>query len=134
MTLHIHIQPHAGPPLYQQIVDEVKSAFLRGAVEAGERLPSVRELAVTLGVNPTTVVKAYDTLANERLIVRRQGQGAFVADGKPALAPEEKESLLAELAHRLALEGLRLGWTETELVAQLRAELRALRPDKRRKQ
>ncbi|MDA1264728.1 MAG: GntR family transcriptional regulator, partial [Planctomycetota bacterium] len=129
--LHVHLQPHGGPPLYRQIVDEVKSAFLRGALQPGEKLPSVRELAATLGINPTTVVKAYDTLAHERLIVRRQGQGAFVQAGEQPLHEDEKDSQLAELARRLAVEGRRLGRTETELVELLRDQLRALRPPKK---
>ncbi|MCP3918535.1 MAG: GntR family transcriptional regulator [bacterium] len=133
MPLRIHIQPNSGVALYKQVANEVKAAFLRGALGSEERLPSVRELAAELGVNPTTIVKAYDQLENERLIVRRQGQGAFVAGGREPLRPEEEQGLLTKLARQLALEGRRLGWSEAEIKAQLDHELRALRPTRKRK-
>ncbi len=128
MNIDIQVSPAAGVPLYRQVANEIKAACLRGYVRPGERLPSVRELATTLGLNPTTVVKAYDLLAHERVITRRQGQGAFVADGEQPLLPGERQALLARLAHELALEGRRLGMSETALIALLRDELRQLRP------
>jgi GntR family transcriptional regulator len=116
-------------PLYRQIASEVKAAFLRGFLQPGERLPSVRELAAQQGLNPTTVVKAYDLLDHERLIVRRQGQGAFVAGGTQPLAPDERKAIVDELAAALALEGRRLAWSEEELIQALREQLEALRPE-----
>jgi len=132
VNLPIDINPNSGIPLYRQIVSSVKAAFLRGYIRPGERLPSVRELAAHLGVNPTTIVKAYDRLEHERLIVRRQGQGAFVADGQQPLHPEERVEILTKHAAQLAIEGRRLGLTERELLELLREELRQLRPEKRR--
>ena len=132
MTLSIHIQPGSGEPLYRQIADEVRAAFLRGDLRAGDKLPSVRALAAQLGMNPTTIVKAYDVLAAERLIVRRQGQGAFVAGGSEPLHEGEQDERLRQAAARLALEGRRLGWTEKQLAALLREELQKLRPEKKR--
>lgn len=129
MVLRIQIRPNSGLPLYRQIANEVKAAFLRGYVRPGERLPSVRELASELGINPTTVVKAYDLLDRERLVVRRQGQGAFVAGGDEPLRPEERDARIGELAQELALEGRRLGFTEEAIGELVRRELRALRPD-----
>lgn len=129
VSLPIRIQPASGVPLYRQIASEVQAAFLRGYLKPGDRLPSVRELAAQQGLNPTTVVKAYDLLAHERLIVRRQGQGAFVAGGTEPLEPEERRAIVDELAGQLALEGRRLGWSEEELVEVLRERLAALRPE-----
>ncbi len=132
MPLRIHIQPNSGVPLYRQVADEVKAAFLRGVLAPEERLPSVRELAAQLGIDPTTIVKAYDQLENERLIVRRQGQGAFVAGGQEPLLPNEAQGRVAELARQLALEGRRLGWSEAQIKRELEVELRALRPKRKR--
>lgn len=128
MNIHIHVQPGSATPLYRQIADEVKAAFLRGDLEPGERLPSVRELAGHLSMNPATVVKAYDLLANERLIVRRQGQGAFVADGNQPLHDGERKELIARLARQLAIEGRRVGMSEEELREAFERELASLRP------
>jgi GntR family transcriptional regulator len=128
VTLPIRIHPNSGVPLYRQIANEVKAAFLRGFLRPGERLPSVRELAASHGLNPTTVVKAYDQLDRERLIVRRQGQGAFVAGGTEPLSPDERDERVERLADELALEGRRLGLSEAELVELLKVKLRDLRP------
>lgn len=134
MPIDLRLRPSAGTPLYRQIVDEVRSAFVRGLLTPGEKLPSVRELSAQLGVNPTTVVKAYDGLEAERLIVRRQGVGAFVAESTdPVIAPGEDEERLREGAAALALEGRRLGWSERRLVALFEDELRGLRPEESKK-
>jgi len=134
VKLHIRINPSSGQPFYRQIADQVKADFLRGFLEAGEQLPSVRELAAELAMNPTTIVKAYDLLENERLIVRRQGKGAFVADGKQPMHAKERAQILRELAARLALEGRRLGLEEHDIEALLQAELKKLRPGPSRAQ
>ncbi len=115
-------------PLYRQIANEVKAAFLSSRLQAGERLPSVRELAAELAMNPTTIVKAYDLLENERLIVRRQGQGAFVADGRQPLPAGERHALIERLASQLAIEGRRVGLSEDQIEAALRVQLSKLRP------
>ena len=132
VKLHVRIRPNSGQPFYRQIADQVKTEFLRGYLQPGERLPSVRELAKELSMNPTTIVKAYDLLEHERLIVRRQGQGAFVADGNQPLHPDEREGLLAELAGKLAIEGRRLGYSEAEIEAAVRDELARLRPESKK--
>ena len=107
----------------------MRSAFVRGVLVSGEKLPSVRELSGQLGVNPTTVVKAYDALEAERLIQRRHGVGAFVAESTaPLIAPGEDEERLREAAAGLALEGRRLGWSEERLVKLFEEELEGLRP------
>jgi len=129
VTLHIRIRPNSGLPLYRQIANEVKAAWLRGYVRPGERLPSVRELAAELGLNPTTVVKAYDQLDRERIVVRRQGQGAFVAGGDEPLLPEERDARIGELAQELALEGRRLGFSEKDITDLVRRKLLELRPE-----
>lgn len=130
VSFDIHINANSGVPLYRQIADEVKSARLRGYLAPGAKLPSVRELAAKLAINPTTVVKAYDVLANERVIVRRQGRGAFISDDVQPLRPREKREMLEQLAAKLAIEGRRLGLSEEEIAAMLAAELERLRPRK----
>lgn len=120
-------------PLYKQIVDQAQSAFLKGLLVPGEKLPSVRELATQLSVNPTTVVKAYDLLANDRVIVRRPGKGAFVADGNSPLRASKRREIMKGLARELAREGRRLGYSEDEVRDALQAELERLRPKGRRR-
>ncbi len=125
------LEPNSGVPLYRQIVAEVQAAVVKGTLREGDRLPSVRELARSLGINPTTVVKAYDELARERLVVQRQGLGAFVTTGREAMPPAEREERIEPLATRLAVEGRRLGYSEARLLAILRRALGRLRPASR---
>jgi DNA-binding transcriptional regulator YhcF (GntR family) len=67
-------------PIYSQIADLVCEKLLLGVWPAGERVPSIRELAVELGVNPNTVLRTYDLLQQEAIIVNRRGIGIFAAD------------------------------------------------------
>ena len=74
----IRIDPQSAEPLFEQVVFAVKSAVAKGAAKAGEQLPSVRELARELAINPNTVVRAYEVLERDGVIVRRQGAGCFL--------------------------------------------------------
>lgn len=123
-----HLEPNSGVPLYQQIVGEVHAALLKGHLRDGDRLPSVRELARTLGINPTTVVKAYDLLAAEHVIVQRPGLGAFITAGKEALPASQRDERVGKIAREFAIEGRRLGYSEADLLELLREALRSLRP------
>ena len=126
------LNPSSGVPLFRQIVKETQAAFLQGLLQPGDLLPSVREMSSKLGINPTTVVKAYDQLESEGLIVRRQGQGAFVLGQTRPMRPSDRSDLLSELASDLAVEGRRLGASEAQLTELLQSELRKLRPRKAR--
>ena len=68
-------------PIYRQIRDRVVAMILDGALRPGEALPSVRSVAAESRVNPLTVLKAYQQLADERLVEARRGLGMFVNDG-----------------------------------------------------
>jgi GntR family transcriptional regulator len=104
IRLRLFVNPRAALPIYQQLVDQIKSAVASGMFPPSKQLPSVRELAGELAINPNTVARAYSILENEGIILRRQGSGTFVAD-KPAevrdlTALERKlEGLLVEAYH-----------------------------------
>ncbi|MBL4702472.1 MAG: GntR family transcriptional regulator [Phycisphaeraceae bacterium] len=101
---------------------------MRGFLKPGDQLPSVRKLAAELAMNPATIVKAYDLLQEELLLVRQQGKGAFIADGNSALRSKASRHKLRELASQLALEGRRVGLDEDQIETLLRAELKKLQP------
>lgn len=82
------MNPRAALPIYQQLVDQVKSAVASGMLQPGQQLPSVRELAGELAINPNTVARAYSILEAEGLIQRRQGAGTYVAE-----KPQHKTNL-----------------------------------------
>ena len=82
---------------YLQLVHQVRQSLLLGYLREGDRLPTVKDVASDLAINPNTVVKAYRQLEHERLAGGRPGQGTFItATSSPAL-PEEQQALRASL-------------------------------------
>lgn len=78
-------------------------------------MPSIRELAKTLRINPTTAARIYNELAHEGVLILRQGQGAFVAPKVVSVASEEIHRIVAAHARKMLVEGLRLGLTRDEI-------------------
>ena len=78
--LYIKINPHSGVPVYRQVMDQIRYYVGSGTLKPGARLPSIRELARALAVNPTTVVKAYTELQHAGIIDMKHGKGAFLTD------------------------------------------------------
>ncbi|MEO6597098.1 MAG: GntR family transcriptional regulator [Planctomycetota bacterium] len=115
----IRIDPQSAEPLFEQVVFAVKSAVAKGSAEAGERLPSVRELARELAINPNTVVRAYEVLERDGVVVRRQGAGCFLTGRGSDLATNERRKQLNDLLRRAATEAFHLGFS----VAQVKKAL-----------
>ena len=109
----VTIDPDDPRPLYVQIVDEVRRGILRGLLSPEDPLPSVRELARDLRVNPNTVQQAYRELERGGEIYVRRGQGSFVASGAPG--PRLRERVVREVAEHCLREGARAGLTAGEL-------------------
>jgi GntR family transcriptional regulator len=124
--LHFQIDPHSGIPVYRQMMGQVKYYVASGALHGGDQLPSIRELAQTLAVNPTTVVKAYSELEHERVIEMRHGKGAFVTQTPPSLTTAEREKALRRLCRQLAIEARQMGAPLPQVLRILEAELAAL--------
>lgn len=123
----IRIDPQSPQPLFEQIAFSVKDAVARGALAAGDRLPSVRELAQELAINPNTVVRAYDALTSDGVVVKRQGAGVFVTGRPSALADVERRRQLEELAQRTVTEAFHLGFTAEEVRRALDEALASIR-------
>jgi GntR family transcriptional regulator len=107
-----HVFPSAGTPLYQQMIQQVKFQIASGRLAVGDYLPTVREVAADLQVNPMTVSKAYSLLVREGLLARDWGQGMRVVATAPKGGIRErreeiKESLREVIvkAHQLGLDG-----------------------------
>jgi GntR family transcriptional regulator len=121
--LHFHINPHSGLPVYRQMIDQFKYYIASAALKPGEQLPSIRELAQTLAINPTTVVRVYTELERDGVIDMRHGKGAFVAAGARRMTPEERERALRPLARQLAVEASQVGAASREVLRLLNEEL-----------
>src|SRR5215510_4984129 len=102
--LHLQLDPRSGVPVYRQLMDQIKYYVAGGTLRPGDQLPSIRELAVALSVNPTTVVKTYTELEREGVIAMRHGKGAFVAQDAVRLTAAEQEDALRRTARNLAVE------------------------------
>lgn len=125
--LHFQIDPHTGIPVYRQMVDQVKYYVASGALKVGDQLPSIRELAQTLAINPTTVVRAYSELAEDKVIEMQHGRGVFVSDTAPRMSSGEREKALRRLARQLAVEGTQMGASTALIVRVLNEELSEVR-------
>jgi GntR family transcriptional regulator len=117
--MFLPVDPHSGLPIYRQVMDQVRRMVVSGALVAGDRIPSVRELSASLGVNPLTIAKAYQELERGGVVEMRRGLGVFVAaaaGGKGAAAEREaRRRVVQGAAERLVLEAAQAGMGEREL-------------------
>jgi GntR family transcriptional regulator len=115
IVLFINIDPSSGLPIYIQIAQQIKTAVAMGRLLPEESLPSVRQLAVDLAVNPNTVARAYLDLEIEGVIYKRQGAGTFVSGQGVEMSKAERRRVLGELMEKALVEGVNLGLDEHEL-------------------
>ena len=130
----IRIDPRSPEPLFEQVVFAVKTAVAKGTAAPGDRLPSVRELARELAINPNTVVRAYEVLERDGVVVRRQGSGCFVSDRGSDLAQAQKKKQLVELMRRAATEAFHLGFQPADVERALAQCLDEVQFDGKRRQ
>ena len=113
----IHLNSRDPRPIYEQIMDNLRRLIISGGVAPGDRLPSVRELAAQLAINPNTIQRAYRELESQGYLVTLPGKGAFVVEN-PALEARRMEILWQQL-ERAADELRFAGVTQEELLAHL---------------
>jgi GntR family transcriptional regulator len=128
--LHLQIDPHSGVPVYRQMMEQVRYYLASGLLKPGDRLPSIREMAKALSVNPTTVVKAYTELEHGGIIERKHGKGVFIAKGIKPLPRKEVEAALRRQARQLAVEASQLGASAELVLRLLKQEIEALNKEK----
>ena len=102
--MQIRINNSSDRPVYQQIIDQVKRDIALGRLIKDERLPTVRQLAGQLALNPNTIAKAYRQLEQEGIIVTKSGAGAFVANLDSNLSRSVRKKLISEELERIAVE------------------------------
>ncbi|HEX8723414.1 MAG TPA: GntR family transcriptional regulator [Pyrinomonadaceae bacterium] len=113
--MFISVDPSSGLPIYLQIAQQIKTAVAMGRLAPEDPLPSVRQLAVELAVNPNTVARAYLDLEIEGVIYKRQGAGTFVSGQGVEMSKAERRRVLGELIEKALVEGVNLGLDEREL-------------------
>ena len=118
-----HIDPRSPTPLYAQIAARLRLAVAAGELAPGETLPSVRQLAARLRVNPATVVQAYRDLAGEGFVEMKQGAGTFVREVAPDRRAVERATQAVRLVRQMLQQAGQLGVTTHELTEAIRQEL-----------
>jgi len=126
----LHLDYHSSEPICQQAVAQIKLLVVKGKLKPEDKLPSIRQLARELKINPTTVCRIYNELAHEGVVTLRQGQGVFVGEGVSRLARAEVRRSLAKHAQTLLVEGLRQGVALEEIQTILAEEHRRIEDQK----
>ncbi len=127
----LRLNPASGIPLYLQLIEQVKHAIETGAIRAGEQLPSVRQMAEDLVINPNTVARAYRDLESEGIIELKHGSGAFIRESMVARAKLMDKAQTAVQSAVARLESLDL--TEDEIRRLVENELALRRAEKQLK-
>ena len=113
----------SGVPFHRQIVDQIRYGIASDRLMPGEQLPTVREMAVNLQVNPNTVRKAYSELEILGILDTQQGTGTFVSDQQVEIGEAEKQRMLGQICDELVARGHQYGFTLREIVTHLNRRL-----------
>lgn len=119
MALRIQLDLKSGVPFYRQIIDQVKSAIATGEVGPGDRLPTVRQLAVDLSVNPNTVSRAYTELELTGLVETQMGSGTFVGQRPVTQDDVERRRQLDQLCQEFLARASGYGFTLDDVLENL---------------
>ncbi len=130
--IRVQLDLHSGVPVYRQIIDQVRGGIASGALVAGDQLPTVRQLAVDLTINPNTVIRAYRELELGGLLETHQGTGTFISTKKMNRADAERDRQLAQIVGDTVSRAGAAGFTVDDLIGELRELARGQRKGKER--
>src|SRR5580698_9900529 len=126
-SAEVEVQPfafrldaHSGVPVYRQLMDQVQAAMASGTLTTGDQLPTVRQVAVDLAINPNTVSRAYREMEIRGLLDTEQGTGTFVADRKVEYSKDERERMLGQLVGEFVSRAGAAGFSLKQLMKALR--------------
>src|SRR5438034_9893573 len=118
-AFHFRLDLHTGVPVYRQIIDQVRGAIASGSLVAGDQLPTVRQLAVDLAINPNTVVRAYRELELGGLLETHEGTGTFISAQKLRGGEAERQRQLAQIVGDCVARAGAAGFAVEDLIEQL---------------
>ena len=116
---HFQLDLVSGVPVYRQIIDQVTGGIAAGTLTSGDQLPTVRQLAVDLSINPNTVIRAYRELEIRGVLETQQGTGTFISHQKVSRDTAERQRRLNQLAGEFIARAGSAGFTVEELIEQL---------------
>lgn len=112
----LNISPSSGIPIYKQVLSQIERMIINGHLSCGETLPSVRQLASTLQVNPMTISKAYGLLEERGYLTRLRGRGMVVAEQTQTVSEQGKVAMLSEMIDQLINEASLMGVDQESLL------------------
>jgi GntR family transcriptional regulator len=118
ITLDFTLNSKSAVPVYEQIKRAIKLAILSGKLEEGDRLMSLRELALKLTVNPNTIIKVYDQLETEGFVSSRPGAGYYVKLDS-SKGRKREQSLFREITQEYIAEALQLGYSVEDIIKEI---------------
>jgi len=119
-SFEFRLDSKSGVPVYRQLIDQVMGGMAAGTLAGGHQLPTVRQVAVDLSINPNTVVRAYRELEIRGVLETQQGTGTFISHQKVKRDEVEHERQLAQLVSDFVARAGAAGFTIDDLLVQLR--------------
>ena len=123
-NFRLRLDEDSGVPVYRQIMDQVRGGVALGALRPGDQLPTVRQLAVDLAINPNTVVRAYRELELGGMLESNQGTGTFIREQKVEGGKQERARQLTQIVRECVARAGAAGFTVQELMEELREAAR----------
>ncbi|MDR2552319.1 MAG: GntR family transcriptional regulator [Treponema sp.] len=115
-NIKFSLDPSSGAPIYRQIIQQIEYAILSGRLRPGDRLPTIRSLAVELKTNPNTIARAYGELEIRGILTTQVGSGTFISDKKPVVEEDSLNRKIREVLARFIQDMRDLGVEKRELV------------------
>ncbi|GMO17888.1 MAG: GntR family transcriptional regulator [Spirochaetaceae bacterium] len=114
------LDPQDAAPIYRQIIRQIEYAILSGKLKQGDRLPTIRKLAIDLKINPNTIAKAYGELEIRGILVTQVGRGTYISDKKPDKKDAGRTQKISELCGRFLRDMAALGVEKDEILRLLK--------------
>ena len=112
----INIDSRSSKPIYEQIIEKIKENIIKGILKPGDKLPSVRELASIITINPNTISKAYNELERMKAIEVIRGKGTFVVENFQPVMDEAKMREIKEHMKKIIIEAHYIGVDKDNLI------------------
>jgi GntR family transcriptional regulator len=120
--MFIRIEPSSSVPIYRQMIDQIRYQVAAGVLREGDKVPSVRELALKLAVNQNTILKVYNELCRENILRIERGDGTYVSGGQQNLPTQQRRDMVAGPLREAAVMAIQLGLSAEEAADLLKTE------------
>ncbi|MCE5185268.1 MAG: GntR family transcriptional regulator [Planctomycetaceae bacterium] len=120
--MFIRVEPSSATPIYRQICDQIRYQIAAGILKKGNKVPSVRELALQLAVNQNTILKVYNELCREQILKIERGEGTFVSAEPQNISQDQKKDIIAGPLREAAVLAIQFGVPVEQAAELLKAE------------